>query len=172
VAASLPFVGLDPWLQYATVLRHVSNVMGVPRNLDLGSTALALGVIPEVSNVFLIGGYALAIVAILLGLRRDREIGYVVTLMATLLLSPLLWDHYLTNLIVPAALLASRGRRFAVLLPLLGWLPLAFLPLVTILGMLLPFLAPDRGAKALDVSRDEPEPIADADPSLSGAAGG
>jgi hypothetical protein len=121
--------------------------------------------------MFLLAGYVLAIVAIVLGLRRDREIGFAVTLMATLLLSPLLWDHYLTNLIIPAALLASRGRRWAVLLPLLGWLPLLLLPLVAVAGMLLPFLAPDRGTLALDLSSDEPEPIADVDPSLSGAAG-
>ena len=68
--------------------------------------------------------------ALILSLRRDREISYAVTLMATLLLSPLLWDHYLTNLIVPAALLAARGRRLGVLLPLLGWLPLVLLPFV------------------------------------------
>ena len=50
--------------------------------------------------------YAVAVGALLLSLRRDRELSYVVTLMATLLLSPLLWDHYLTNMIIPAAFLA------------------------------------------------------------------
>jgi hypothetical protein len=146
-------------------------VMGVDRNLDFGSTALSLGLPYGLGVLLLVSGYVVAIGAILLGLRRDREIGFAVTLMATLLLSPLLWDHYLTNLIVPAALLASRGRRWAVLLPLLGWLPLVLLPVVTVAGMLLPFLAPDRGVRALELSLDQPEPIADVDPSLSGAAG-
>jgi hypothetical protein len=90
--------------------------------------------------------------------------------MATLLLTPLLWDHYLTNLIVPAALVAARGRRFAVLLPLLGWLPLVALPVVTVAGMLLPFVVKDRGEPSLRV-RDQPESVSDADASLSGAAG-
>src|SRR3954471_3747005 len=171
VVISLPFVGINPWLQYVSVLRHISHVMGVQRNLDFGSTALSLGLPYWLGVVFLVSGYVLAIGAIIMGLRRDREIGFAVTLMATLLLSPLLWDHYLTNLIIPAALLASRGRRWAVLLPLLGWLPLLLLPLVAVAGMLLPFLAPDRGTLALDLSSDEPEPIADVDPSLSGAAG-
>jgi hypothetical protein len=61
-----------------------------------------------------------------------------------------------------------------VLLPLLGWLPPLMLPFVVIAGMLLPFAARDRGrdADALDLGAAEPEPIADADTSLSGAAGG
>jgi alpha-1,2-mannosyltransferase len=168
---SLPFMGIDPWLQYVKVLRNVSDVMGVDRNLDFGSTALALGVSEPVSNMFLLAGYVLAIGAIVLGLRRDREIAYVVTLMATLLLSPLLWDHYLTNLIVPGALLAARGRRFGVLLPLLGWLPLVALPFVVAIGMLLPFTVRDRGEPALVLGGDEPDSIPDVDPSLSGAAG-
>ena len=168
---SLPFMGIDPWFQYVKVLRNVSDVMGVDRNLDFGSTALALGISEPVSNMFLFAGFVLAIGAIILGLRRDREIGYVVTLMATLLLSPLLWDHYLTNLIVPGALLAARGRRIGVLLPLLGWLPLIVLPFVATLAMLLPFTVRDRGEPALVLGGDEPDPIPDVDPSLSGAAG-
>jgi hypothetical protein len=166
VLVSLPFVGLGPWLQYAQVLRNVSDVLGVQRNLDFGSTALSLGVSPEASNLFLIGGYVVALGAIVFSLRRDREISYVVTLMATLLLTPLLWDHYLTSLIVPAALVAARGRRLGIVLPLLGWLPLVLLPVVVVVGMLLPFSLADRGERSLRLSRDEAEPVADADSSL------
>lgn len=171
VLATLPFVGIDPWLQYATVLGHVSEVTGVAQNVDFGSTVLALGGPQGLAVVSLVAGYALALGAILFSLRRDREIGFAVTLMATLLLSPLLWDHYLTNLIVPGALLAARGRRWGVLLPLLGWLPALLLPFVVAAGMLLPFAAHDRGKAALQVGRDEAEPIADADAGVSGTAG-
>ncbi len=171
VVASLPLIGLNPWLQYVTVLRNISDVMGVAQNVDLGSTALSLGLTREVGVVALVIGYILAIGAIVISLRRDREISYVVTLMATLLLAPLLWDHYLTMLMVPGALLAARGRRFGVLLPLLGWLPLVLLPFVVVCGTLLPFLAKDRGKSALDVGRDESQPVADVDASLSGTAG-
>ena len=174
VAVSLPFVGLNPWFQFVAVLRNVSDTTGVEHNLDLSSTALALGVRPDLAAFFLFGGYVLALGAIMLSLRRDREIGFAVTVMASLLLSPLLWNHYLTNLIVPGALLAARGRRFGVLLPLLGWLPPLMLPLVVIAGMFLPFAARDRdrNAAALDLGAAEPESIADADASLSGATGG
>ncbi len=167
--ASLPFVGLDSWLDYATVLRNLGGTLGVQRNLDFGSTALALGAPASLANLALIGGYIVAIGAIVVSLRRDREISFAVTLMATLLLTPLLWDHYLTNLIVPAALVASRGRRFAVLLPLLGWLPLELLPFVTVAGMLLPFAVKDRGAPSLPLAH-KPKTVADLDAGLGGTA--
>ena len=37
IASSLPWVGLDGYLDYLTVLRNLSDVTGVERNVDLGS---------------------------------------------------------------------------------------------------------------------------------------
>jgi hypothetical protein len=82
--------------------------------------------------------------------------------MATLLMAPLLWDHYLTSLLIPAAFLAQRGKTWGLILPLLGWTPVlltaifpplrgsaeAVLPFVALLGLLTPFLAPSRGQPA------------------------
>ena len=161
VLATLPFVGIDGWLQYVTVLRNVSDVTGVRSNVDLGSSVLLLGGPVWAASLALFAGYAIAVVAMLLSLRRDRELSYIVTVMATLLLAPLLWDHYLTNLLLPAAFLASRGRPWALALPLLCWSPpllaVAFpqlrgvaeavLPYVAVAGLLLPFTARDRGGK-------------------------
>ncbi len=170
VLASLPFIGSDPWFQFVSVLRNLTDVMGVGRNLDLGSTALSLGMSETAGLAALVAGYVIAIAAVAVSLRRDREISFAVTLMATLLLSPLLWNHYLTNLIVPAALLASRGRRWGLLLPLLGWLPEVLLPFVVVAGMVAPFLAPNRGPGSLRGHAGEAQPIADVDPSTSDAA--
>jgi hypothetical protein len=162
VALTLPFMDLDVWYQYATVLGHVSNVTGVRSNVDLGSAVLRFGGPEGAASVALFAGYAAAVAAILLSLSRDRELSYVVTLTATLLMAPLLWDHYLTHLIVPAAFLASRGRPWGLLLPLAAWLPFALaaplndsagamgglLSVVVLVAMFLPFAAPDRGEPA------------------------
>lgn len=162
VLLSLLWVPLDLWFQYLSVLLHVSNVTGVRANVDLGSAVLLIGGPAWLAQVALYAGYAVAVGAVLLSLRRDRELSFVVTLMATLLLSPLLWDHYLTNLLVPAAFLAARGRWWALVLPLLCWSPqvlaLAFpalrgvadgaLALVALAGLLLPFTAPAAGDQA------------------------
>jgi glycosyl transferase family 87 len=162
VLATLPFVGIERWFELLTVLRNVSNVTGVRANLDLGSSVLLMGGPAWLAQVALYAGYAIAIGAVLMSLRRDRELSFVVTVMATLMLSPLLWDHYLTNLLIPAAFLASRGRWWGLALPLLVWAPpllaVAFpglrgiaefvLAYVALAGLLLPFLAPDRGERA------------------------
>ena len=162
VLATLPFVGLDRWFEYVTVLRNVSDVTGVHRNVDLGSSLLLLGGPAWAAPMALFAGYAVAALACLYSLRRDREISFVVTLMATVLLAPLLWDHYLTHLLIPAAFLASRGRTWGLALPLLCWVPTLLvglnpalkdsaegvLPFVAIVGLLVPFAAPDRGQRA------------------------
>jgi hypothetical protein len=148
VGLSLPLVGPEAYLEYMRVLVNISDLMGVRMNGDLGSSALLLGTPPWIAQVALFAGYALALAAVLVSLRRDRELSYVVTLGATLLLSPLLWGHYLTNLLIPAAFLAARGRPWGLALPLLGWLPLALLPAAAVAGMLLPLVARDRGEPA------------------------
>lgn len=141
IVVTLPFVGIGGYGDYLTVLRNVSDVIGVEHNLDLGSTALTLGADDTIANLALVGGYILAIGAVALSLRRDREVGFMVSLGASLLLSPLLWDHYLAMLILPAAFLVQRGRTWALALPLLSWLPAEALPFIVIAATLLPFVA-------------------------------
>jgi hypothetical protein len=141
VTLTLPFVGIDGYRDYITVLGNLTGVSGVERNVDLGSVALELGLDDSASTLALLAGYALGIVAIALSLRRDRDLGFVVTATASLLLSPLLWDHYLAMLVLPAAFLASRGRTWGLALPLLSWLPGVALPFVVVAAVWLPFFA-------------------------------
>jgi hypothetical protein len=162
VALTLPFVGLQRWFDYVTVLRNVSDVTGVRSNVDLGSAVLLFGGPESLATGALFAGYVLAIGAMLISLRRDRELSYVVTVMATLLLSPLLWDHYLINLLIPAAFLAARGRMWGLVLPLLPWIPTLLVALngdfkgpaegllafAAVIGLLVPFAAPARGEPA------------------------
>jgi hypothetical protein len=149
VFLTLPFVGVRGYLDYVTVLRNMTDVSGVTYNHDLGSVALELGAGSPAVTVALLAGYVVGIGAMLLSLRRDRETGFMVTLMASLLLAPLLWDHYLAMLLLPAAFLAGRGHPWALLLPLASWLPVVvgswtwLYPLIVILATLLPFLARD-----------------------------
>jgi alpha-1,2-mannosyltransferase len=151
VLITLPVAPAQLWLDWSTVLRNVSGVMGIPSNMDVGSAVLLLGGPVWLGTAALLAGYLIAAIAVLLSLRRDAELSFVVTLMASLLLSPLLWAHYLTQLLVPAAFLAARGRWWGLLLPLLAWLPAAVVPLIAVAGMLAPFLAPDRGPRTASI---------------------
>lgn len=147
ILATLPFVGPDGYGDYLTVLRNLSDVTGVEFNWDLGSVVLSFGAGDTLSALALVAGCALAVVAIVTSLRRDREVGFMVTVVASLLLSPLLWDHYLSMLVLPAAFLAARGRPWALALPLASWLPGEMLPFVVLAAVFLPFLARDAEPK-------------------------
>lgn len=174
VAVTLPAVGMEGYIDYLSVLRNVSDVTGVANNLDLGSTVLRLGGGPMAATAALFAGYAVAIGAMALSLRRDAELNYVVTLGASMLLAPLLWDHYLAGLIVPAAFLASRGRSWGLVLPVLTWAPQPLLSLLVVASTVLPLLAHDRrtaqpadtgtpvstrGGRPRPVPRNAPEPV-------------
>ncbi len=141
VLLTLPFVGIHGYGDYLTVLRNLEGATGVAENHDLSSTVLRLGLSESVATLALLVGYALAIAAIGLSLRRDRDLGFVVTASASLLLSPLMWDHYLAMLLLPAAFLAARGHRWGLLLPLASWLPADLYPFVALAAVWLPFVA-------------------------------
>ncbi|MFN8622016.1 MAG: glycosyltransferase family 87 protein [Chloroflexota bacterium] len=157
IVLTLPFVGSRAYTDYLTMLRNVSQVTGVTNNLDLASTVLRFNVVPLVATLALYAGYAIAIVAMVASLRYDRDLSFMVTIGGSLLLAPLLWDHYLAGLLLPAAFLAQRGRTWGLALPLLGWLPAPLLPLVAIVGTLVPFLAEAR--PGIDQPALDPRPI-------------
>ncbi len=78
-----------------------------------------------------------------------------VALTAPLLVAPFFHPHYLVALLIPAAFLANRGRPWAVVLPLLGWLPGPVLPLVAAVAMVLPLAARTK-ARGVRLADDPP----------------
>jgi Glycosyltransferase family 87 len=140
VLVTLPFAHIQGYYDYITVLRNLTGVTGQDNNLDLGSTVLRMGGGPLAASLALYGGYAVGLGAMLFSLRYDRDTSFMVTIGATLLLAPLLWDHYLAALLLPAAFLAQRGRSWGLGLPLLAWLPHEVLPLLAVAATLVPFI--------------------------------
>ena len=150
VLLTLPFVGLGGYVDYLAVLSNLSVPTGVNENRDLGALAENLGTGATGTTIGRLASIGLAAGATLLSLRRDREIGYMVVLSASLLVTPLLWSHYLATLVIPAAFLAQRLWKPLILLPLLSWLPI-LAPLLVVLTMALPFLVTDRDRSAASV---------------------
>jgi hypothetical protein len=89
-------------------------------------------------------------VLVLLSLRRDRELGFMITLTASMLMVPLMWQYYLIMLVLPLALLAERWRPVVLLLLALFWLPSAFAPALVLatLALLFPLPAGRRAGQA------------------------
>jgi hypothetical protein len=152
VLLTLPFVGFDGYRDFLAVLGNLEVPAGLSENRDLGGLVIAFGADTWIVGLVRAASIVAGVLAILLSLRRDREIGYMVTLTASLLLVPLLWDHYLATLVLPAALLAQRWHPALILLPLLSWLPV--LSAVTVLlAIVLTLLAPGRNVDASETLR-------------------
>jgi hypothetical protein len=149
VALTLPFVGLQGYEEYVAVLGNLSlPAAEATENRDLGALLHSLGMGQTGSMLGRVVSIIVAATALLLSLRRDRDVGYMVVLCGSMLVVPLLWDHYLATLVLPAALLAQRLWRPLILLPLLSWLPIAA-PIVVIATMLLTLL----------VQKEQPGPV-------------
>lgn len=160
VLVTLPAVGIAGYRDFLTLLRNLSDVTGVPNNVDIGSALERLGLPQAVATGGLLGGYLLAVVAVVVSLRREPDVTFLVTLGATLLLSPLLWDHYLVLVLPTIGFLLERRRVAGALLVLvtLFWMPAAWAPIVALAATLGPFLAPRSG---------EPQPYPSGSSSLS-----
>jgi hypothetical protein len=144
IALTLPFVGIDGYREFLSVLAHLQVPGPGSENRDLGTVLADLGGGDPALALGRLGSLVVGIAAIVLSVRRDREIGFMVTLGASLLLTPMLWDHYLVTLLLPAAFLADRIRPAFILLPLLVWLPWFVVPFLVLVATLLPFAVRDR----------------------------
>jgi len=148
-AATVPIVGLGTWAEYVTVLRSLGNITTGEHNVALGTIAASLGLPTAISTLANLSGVILGLGAVALSaLRSDEDVGDVVALTAPLIVAPFFHPHYLVILLLPAALLAARGRWWGLALPLLAWLPDPFLPLVAVAGVAAPLFAGKQGRTA------------------------
>ena len=147
VAAAVvtPFVGFGAWADYVELLRRVSTPVTTPHNFTLGAVAFQLGASEDVAGILQLAmfGVTLAVTA-WAWLRTDAVSSYVTTVVATQLLSPLLWDHYAMLLLLPTALLLQRRHWWAVAIPLAGWLPAPAFPAVFLVALVAPIVARPR----------------------------
>ena len=119
------FTGIGVWTDYIALLGRVSSAVATPHNCSPGAALYQAGLPETVAGV---GQWASMVVtgaAVLLIWRYGRsEVGLMGTIVASQLLTPLLWDHYAMLLLLPTAWLLERGRTWAALFPLVGWISL------------------------------------------------
>ncbi len=146
VAGSLLFVGVDTWADYFALLLRVSSPVTTPHNMTPGAVAFRAGLSLEAATA--VQYAAMGTTAVVTGfawVRRDAATGFVVGVVASQLLSPLLWDHYAMLLLLPTALLLQRGQWWAAALPLLPWIPAdAVYPVAFGAALVGPILFPGR----------------------------
>ena len=132
---------------YVALLARVSAPVTTPHNFTPGAVAFQAGVSEAVASAIQLATVVFAVVAVLVAIRvADDEASYLVAVVATQLVSPLLWDHYAVLLLLPVAWLLDRGQWWAALLPLatalpvLGIVPAAVYPIEFAICLVAPIL--------------------------------
>jgi alpha-1,2-mannosyltransferase len=146
--------GIATWADYAALLGRVSQPVTTPKNMTPGAIAWRAGASLETATVIQWASLASgAAVTIFAWIRRDAPTCFIAGVVASQLLSPLLWDHYAMLLLLPVALLLDRRQWWAAAIPLVTWLPTDWAyPVAFAVGLLGPILtgAPaGRGATRL-----------------------
>lgn len=111
--------GPSAWVDFLTLLRQVNDPIGTVGNMTPGATLYRLGVPADMAGWVQLGSTLTVLVLIAVAaLRTTAEASFLVTVIASQLLSPILWDHYGVLLLLPVAYLLSAGIAWAVLIPL------------------------------------------------------
>ena len=124
-AAATVLAGPAAWSDFFVLLRTVSDPIATERNVTPGAIAYQLGASTSVAAAIQLVN-TVAVVAAFLGAIRwaGDEASYLVAVVASQLVSPILWDHYAMLLLLPVAYLLSAGRWWALAIPLVTAWPL------------------------------------------------
>jgi hypothetical protein len=132
LAATL-VAGPSSWIDQATLLARVSKPIDTPHNFTPGRVAFEAGAGQALAWAVQIANWvSVAAVVLWATLRCVPVASYLAVVIASQLISPILWDHYALMLLLPVAWLVSRGQRWAVIVPILTAVPfVGLIPPVT-----------------------------------------
>jgi hypothetical protein len=124
-AAATLATGLGAWGTYVDLLRGLSGSLTTAHNFAPGAVAHQAGATDAVASAVQLGSVALAAIAVVAAWRLvPSDASLQITIVASQLLSSPLRDHYAVLLLLPTAWLVARGRMWAVVFPLAGWISL------------------------------------------------
>ena len=110
-AAATLLAGIQAWADFGLLLGRVTDPITTPHNVTPGAVLYQLGASRELAAVAQWAAMALvAGVVVLSALRLPAVPSYLVAVVASQLLSPILWDHYAMLLLIPVAWMVDRGR--------------------------------------------------------------
>ena len=117
--------GIGAWGDFFTLLRTVSDPITTEHNFTPGAVAFQLGVTADAASLIQLASTVAVVVVLIAAVRfATDEASYLMTVIASQLVSPILWDHYAMLLLLPVAFLLSAGRWWAALIPLATAWPL------------------------------------------------
>ncbi len=130
IVAVAALLGLADWIGLLTLLRSLSNAVDIDVNMAIGATLHGLGLTGELARaVQAVNTVAMLALVVFAGIRLPRTAGFLVAVIASQLISPIVWSHYALILILPVAWLLQRRQWWATLIPLVHiWVLLPFVP--------------------------------------------
>jgi hypothetical protein len=149
VAAVLSTLVFGPtiWTDYLSLLGRISAAVTTPHNFSPGGVVYEFGAPRGVAeSVQAVSFVAVVAVVVIATLTASHEVSYLTAVVATQLLSPILWDHYALILLLPTAWLVDRGHYWALAIPLLTslpvivFMPIAIYPVLFGVGLVAPVL--------------------------------
>jgi alpha-1,2-mannosyltransferase len=157
--AAAAVAGPAAWLDWIGLISRVgSNALTAPQVLSIGAISYRAGVPLPIATVLQWGSAAVVgAVAVFAWLRYSTSVVIVVTAVASVLVSPIVWAHYAVILLLPVALLLERRQWWAVALPIITWLPVdAVYPVVFAIGLLAPLAVGEQRRRSADACPDQP----------------
>jgi hypothetical protein len=123
--AATALAGIGAWSDFLVLLRTVSDPISTEHNFTPGAIAFQSGLSFEVASGLQLVSTVAALVALVVAVRMATdEASYMVAVVASQLVSPILWDHYAVLLLLPVAYLLSAGHWWAAAIPLATAWPL------------------------------------------------
>jgi alpha-1,2-mannosyltransferase len=111
--------GPQAWFEEADLLRRVSQPVLTPHAFGVGRLLYEAGFSEQLAmTIHLVNLALIALVTLWATIRATPVASYLAVVIASQFISPVLWDHYALVLLLPTAWLLSRGRAWAVLIPL------------------------------------------------------
>ena len=111
--------GTQPWSDWSAVLGNVSRPVLAENDMGFGRQAYLAGSSIEVATVVHYANVAAVIVVTLIAVLRATPVAsFLAVVVASQLVSPVLWDHYALLLLLPVAWLLERGYMWAARVPL------------------------------------------------------
>jgi glycosyl transferase family 87 len=117
--------GLGAWFDFLDLVRRVSDPITTDKNFTPGAVAYQLGADRPLAVAIQVASTAAVAVAVVVSARSaPADASFLLAVVASQLVSPILWDHYLMLALLPMAWLLERRHLWAWLIPALTSIPL------------------------------------------------
>jgi hypothetical protein len=158
--------GPNAWLDQARLLARVSQPILTPHNFTPGRIAYELGASETAAWAVQIANWVACAVIVLYAIWRASAVAsYMAVVIASQLVSPILWDHYALILLLPVAWLISRGWWWTAVVPLatsivlIGLVPTAVYPIAFWVTLVAVVVLGRLERQELDSTYEVPRPV-------------